>query len=225
MSVRDVRITVVHEVGAALRAEIDAYQAEPRWSEGHGDTRGPGMVRAHQIVSDLAFGKDTGGAPQASAGESTQAAPAQVWHVYEEDTPQLSAPRLFTSKAAAEQGSIDLFQEMENYCPDYSWQPGEDESWELLAGGEPVGIFLTPVSVGDDPAAVPDFFRPDRTYTRSSHGRPVEFYVTHVSTPPGGTTLTAFGWHRIGGYDTWRDHTSDDFAAWTEAPAGGESRG
>ncbi|MEE4546502.1 hypothetical protein V2S66_31620 [Streptomyces sp. V4-01] len=168
-------------------------------------------------------GKDTDDARQAPAGESTQAAPVQVWHVYEEDAPQLSAPQLFTSKAAAEQGSIDLFQEMENYCPDYSWQPGEGGSWELLAGGEPVGIYLAPVAVkGDACNAAPDFFRPDRTYTRpSSYGRTASFRVTHISTPPGGGERMAFGWKHLGEYDAWTDYSSDDFAAWTEV---GEAR-
>jgi hypothetical protein len=62
-----------------------------------------------------------------------------------------------------------------------------------------------------------DFFRPDRTYTRSSsYGRTASFRVTHVSTPPGGGERMAFGWKHLGEYDTWTDYSSDDFAAWTE---------
>jgi hypothetical protein len=62
-----------------------------------------------------------------------------------------------------------------------------------------------------------DFFRPDRTYTRSSsYGRTASFRVTHISTPPGGGERMAFGWKHLGEYDAWTDYSSDDFAAWTE---------
>lgn len=78
----DRRTEVLTEVGALLRGELDAYQAEPRWQAGKGDSRGPGMVRAHQIVSDLAFGKNTSDACQAPAGVSTQTAPVERVTVY-----------------------------------------------------------------------------------------------------------------------------------------------
>jgi hypothetical protein len=163
------------------------------------------------------IGKDSGDAVQAPAGESTQAAPAQVWHVYEEDTPQLSTPRLFTSKAAAEQGSIDLFQEMENYCPDYSWQPGEDESWELLAGSEPVGIYLAPVAVkGEGHDVAPDFFQPGRAYTRGRW----TFHCLAVAPRPWNGETRAVGYlSRDDGTGSTVDWGATDWAhaGWTEA--------
>lgn len=80
-----------------------------------------------------------------------------VWHVFEEDTPRPVVPPLFASKAAAEGEAIARYEEMDGSCPDYSWRPGDDESCELLAGGDPVGIYLAPAPVHGrpDPADEP----------------------------------------------------------------------
>jgi hypothetical protein len=101
-----------------------------------------------RMAEEPANGKDTGGAP---AGESTQPASVQVWHVFEEDT-HPAVPPLFASQRAAEDETIARYQEMEGSCPDYSWRPHEDGSHELVAGGEPVGIYLAPVTVASEPA-------------------------------------------------------------------------
>jgi hypothetical protein len=132
-------------------------------------------------------------------GELTRPAVSpQVWHVYEEDAPAPARPRLFTTKAAAEQGTIDLYREMGNSCPDYSWQPDEDipGAHELVAGGEPVGIYLAPVPVGDTrpdlSAPAPDFFQPGRTYT---HRDGTTFQCITVTTTPWNGQRLAIGWH------------------------------
>lgn len=81
--------------------------------------------------------------------ESTQPVPARVWHVFDEDTAH-ATPRLYASEEAARLGTITRYEEMEGVCPDYSWRL-DDDVWELLAGGEPVGIYFAPVPVTGEP--------------------------------------------------------------------------
>lgn len=205
---------VADEIAAAMKSADETWASRAGWACATVGVKLRRMATA---------GKDTGGATQVPASESTQPAPAQVWHVYEEDTPPPVRPRLYTTKPAAEQGTIDLYREMGNSCPDYSWKPGEDGAHELLAGAEPVGIYLALVPVRDTPPDLsgPNFFQPGHAYIRESHGRTVTFQVTHLSTAPDGSTMTAFGWHQVAGYDTWRDYSNDDFEdGWTEVPRG-----
>jgi hypothetical protein len=212
----------------AYRAEVLAEAADVAREETHRLEAGNQDARAARGARSVAYllrrlaeaGQDTGG--QAPAGEPTQ--PAQVWYLFEEDTPYIATPRLYATKAAAEQGTIERYQAAGEYSPDYSWRPHEDGAHELLAGGDPVGIYLAPATVNGDTAGLsaPDFFHPGRTYTRPSHGRTATFQVTHVSTAPDGSTTTAFGWCQIEGYDTWQDYSSEDFEnGWTE---GGDAR-
>jgi hypothetical protein len=62
-----------------------------------------------------------------------------VWQVWEQDGPLYG---LYATQMAAEQGTIDCYRDMGESCPDYSWKWDSAGTGELLAGDEPVGIFL-----------------------------------------------------------------------------------
>jgi hypothetical protein len=62
-----------------------------------------------------------------------------VWQVWEEDGPLYG---VYASQAAAEDGTIDCYRDMGESCPDHSWKWDRAGTGELLAGDEPVGIYL-----------------------------------------------------------------------------------
>lgn len=128
-------------------------------------------MRTHRTAAGIAAAVDAAGmlmSPEtakelARLRKEAETGP-RIWHVFEEDT-HPAVPPLFASEEAARDETIARYQEMEGSCPDYSWRPHEDGSWELLAGGEPVGIYLTRVpvtGVGEDPQALIDQLRADR---------------------------------------------------------------
>ena len=63
-----------------------------------------------------------------------------VWQVSEEDG---RIDGLYATEDDGKKGSIDCYEEMEEPSPDYSWRKREDNSLELLVGGEPVGIYVS----------------------------------------------------------------------------------
>jgi len=145
-----------HDHVADHRAEVLAEAADvaERFTERWPDMdamKADGVIGPHtafkRIADELRLmtGKDTGDAIQAPAGESTQPAPVRVWHVFDEDTAH-ATPRLYASEEAARLGTIARYEEMEGVCSDYSWR-ADDDVWELLAGGDPVGIYFAPVAV------------------------------------------------------------------------------
>lgn len=65
-----------------------------------------------------------------------------VWQVWNEHDSSTHA--LYATEDDAKTGTIECWEEVEESCPDYSWQPARgDHSLELLVGGEPAGIYLT----------------------------------------------------------------------------------
>lgn len=88
-------------------------------------------------------------------------------------------------------------------------KPPRDDEWD---GDQP------PAGASTQPA--PDFFQPDRTYTREHHGHRIEFRVEHVSTPPGANYRVAFGW-RHDPDEGWAPSDADDMEGWTEVAEGG----
>jgi hypothetical protein len=128
-------------------------------------------MRTHRTAAGIAAAVDAAGllmSPETAAELARLRKQAEtgprIWHVFEEDT-HPAVPPLFASEEAARDETIARYQEMEGHCPDYSWRQHEDGSWELLAGGEPVGIYLTRVpvtGVGEDPQALIDQLRADR---------------------------------------------------------------
>jgi hypothetical protein len=76
----------------------------------------------------------------AGAAEQQATAGPYVWQVWEEDGPLYG---VYASRADAEQGTIDCYRDMGESCPDYSWRwTSTGTQGELLAGDEPVGIWL-----------------------------------------------------------------------------------
>jgi hypothetical protein len=71
-----------------------------------------------------------------------------VWTVWCEDE---SAWGYFATEDAGKTGTIDYYEEQEERCPDYGWRQDE-ERLELLAGGEPTGIYLSRHPVFGKPA-------------------------------------------------------------------------
>lgn len=202
------------EIAAAMKQGDETWASRAGWACASVAAALRGMA---------ADGKDTSG--QVPAGESTQPAPpVQVWHVFDEDTGQ-PLPPLFTTQATAEQGTIDRYQAGGEYSPDYSWRPHEDGARELLAGGDPVGIYLTPVTVHGDTATppAPDFFQPGRVYAR----RRWSFHCLAVAPSPTTGLICALGYlTRTDGTCTAHALDQDDWEhqGWTEVPEGGGSR-
>ncbi|WP_435173252.1 hypothetical protein [Actinacidiphila sp. bgisy145] len=61
-----------------------------------------------------------------------------VWCVWEEEGPLRG---LYATKAAAEQGTVEVYEETEGHCPDYSWpiragvrELAAGSRWAILAG-------------------------------------------------------------------------------------------
>ncbi|MCX5528986.1 hypothetical protein OG785_45330 [Streptomyces sp. NBC_00006] len=73
---------------------------------------------------------------------------SEVWTVWCEDE---STWGHFATEDAGKTGTIDYYQEQEERCPDYGWQQ-DGARLELLAGGEPTGIYLSRHPVYGKPA-------------------------------------------------------------------------
>jgi hypothetical protein len=177
---------------AAVRAEVDAYRAQPRHLEGRGDSRGPGMVRAQEIVSALAAGKDTRDATQPPAGESTQAAPGPdvhsiIMHALAGGTDPLPLPaatvRLLTNRITAAVAPLVPYRRVwDNALP-----PG---GYVCVICGDPVESEPCPQHAPEQ--AAPDFFEVGRTYTARDGST---FRCDAVTTHPDSGWRVALGWH------------------------------
>jgi hypothetical protein len=105
-----------------------------------------------------------------------------------------------------------------------SFRAYSDRLHEIADGGAPARKDTGDsgqLPAGESTETAPGFFQPGRTYTRPSCGRAVTFQVTHINTAPDGSSVTAFGWHQVEGYDIWQAYSSEDFENdWTEVPRG-----
>lgn len=83
--------------------------------------------------------------------DTTDPQPFPIWVVWREEEP---AYGYFATEQAAKTATIDCWEEEEPSCPDYGWGP-DGPRWELLAGGEAAGVFVSRHLVYGAPASAP----------------------------------------------------------------------
>jgi hypothetical protein len=143
-----------------------------------------------------------------------------VWQVWEEDGPLYG---VYASQAAAEDGTIDCYRDMGESCPDYSWKWDSAGTGELLAGGDPVGIYLGRHKVRTVPAqsAEPDFFQPGQVYQRGTRWT---FHCLAVAARPWDGEVRAVGYltrgDGTGGVESL-NRSAWEHEGWAEATEGG----